>query len=152
MQTVCVDGCCVLWNGVGIIWPMSGPPTPSAIHHKHAYTKLTHDVMLRDYVKTFKKRKENCSASDLGNTLLQDLVDMVDGINGRSVHYIQDKPMLLSSRSQGGDKVPVVFLPDEPQDYTVCNRVYSLTTELHKKLCLLRGEIDNSKLPHSGTS
>jgi hypothetical protein len=92
-----------------------------------------------EYKKKFKKDKgENCTASDLHNTLLQDLVNDIDAINGLPVQCIPTTPKPSSSR--GGSKRTVIFLPDEPlEEYTVCNMVYSLTPDLHNRLCLLRG-------------
>ena len=71
------------------------------------------------------------------NNLLQDIVAIVAKVNSLQLHYIH--PRLESSRSQGGGRVSLFFLPERPQQYTVCNTVYCLTNDLHNRLCLLRG-------------
>ena len=95
-------------------------------------------ITWEDYEKRFKKQsRENCVASDLENTMLEEAVNIIDTVNRLPIDYTHSKP--VQSRSRGGGRGSLLFLPDEPQEYTVCNAVYSLTTDLHNRLCLLRG-------------
>ena len=65
-------------------------------------------------------------------------MDSIGSINNRPVNSIHCKP--APTRNRGGGKV-ALFLPDELQDFTVCDVAYSLTTEQHNRLCLLRGVV-----------
>ena len=107
----------------------------------HYILQVHFNITHEDYGKLFNKRKEakaTC-ASDLDTALLQDVVDVIESVNDLSVSYLHSKT--TPSRKRGGSGVPHRFLPDEPQEYTVCDTVYSLTKDLHNKLCLLRGLI-----------
>ena len=53
------------------------------------FTQVQFNITVSEYKKKFKKDKgENCTASDLHNTLLEDLVNDIDAINGLPVHCI----------------------------------------------------------------
>ena len=89
------------------------------------------------YRTVFKKKgRGNTVVSDLAGTRLKEVVDVIDSVDGLSVNYTEEKPIL--SRSQGTVE-KTSFVVDAPQDYTVCGTVHSLTKEMHNRLCLLRG-------------
>ena len=89
-------------------------------------------------MKFFNTRKEAVAtcASDLDTALLQDVVDIIESVNDLPVSSLRSKP--APSRKCRGVGLPQHFLPDEPQEYTVCDTVYSLSQDLHNRLCLLR--------------
>ena len=99
--------------------------------------QVVFSVTWKDYDSKTNKRRGNRVASDLKHVLLQDLVEMLDTINGLTVTY--QPPPVEPSRRRGGGQPPLSFYPDKPQDYIVCNTRYRLSTELHNRLCLLRG-------------
>ena len=83
------------------------------------FTQVQFTITVADFKKKFKNEKGNCTARDLHHTLLEDLVDDIDAINGLPVQCIPTTPEPSSSR--GGSKRTVLFLPDEPlEEYTVC--------------------------------
>ena len=76
-------------------------------------------------------------ASDLCNTLLQNLVENLESINGVPVRYISSRP--APSRSRGGEQRRFRPLPDQLETFSVCGEEYTLDIEKHNKLCLLVG-------------
>ena len=113
--------------------------------------QILFNITLLDYKQNYGSSRQqrsgqyshnNCMASDFCNTLLQDLVDDIDNIDGIAVNYIGYKPS--PSRSRGGDQRRSEYrpLPDKPEIYAVCGDEYTLNIEHHNKLCLLIGILE----------
>ena len=97
------------------------------------YPQINFSITHKDYVRLYKPKLGRCVASDFSNSTFREVVDNIETIGCLSLEYVTRKPSPSKRRGRP------LFIPDEPKNYSVCGTMYSLTKELHNRLCLLRG-------------
>ena len=101
-----------------------------------SHVQIAFNLTRDDYVALYKPRKDKLVASDLQNTLLQDMCAAIETVEGLPVIY--HGPQCVPSRSRGRPE-EVELYPDKPRQLSVCGEGFMLNPSHHNKLCLLRG-------------